>query len=917
MRHASLEHASHLVVLGHYAGTPFGGAEEWADRLLGGRLTARQVLGRYPLTPNDVLRVVPSGGDGREGFAGVSVVGLGEMGDLTPTALARALHNAAVEHALASVPPLLDAAATTPVSVGLSTVLVGSYGPDGLQVPTVVSSLVEGVLLANRELAASQTERPVHIDHLEIVELYRQRAEDAARIVRDIDRYLPVSLQAGGTLRPAERLEVGEGGRPSAPTAEYGAGMWRRLIVTGPGKKDGEGRVGLTFTSLGARARADLLPHVVDNRLVGKMVRDAVGSARVDGTVNVALFELLLPNDLKRELASVENLVLVVDDETADIPWEALADRSALTGPEPLVKRMGLVRQLKLIDRPVGDISAVHPRALVIGDPPAGARFPRLEGARREAKSVAEQLSAAGVPVVSLVFDDPSPVEGAAGAVIGRLLADDYQILHIAAHGWFEPAGRDGEPWGGVAIGPDQYLTAVEIGQMRRPPSLVFLNCCHLGSVGTELLEGDGSVESDEKLSSSPGFQRKHLPQLAASLSRTLMAMGVRAVVAAGWSVDDRAAAEFARVFYDRMLGGETFGIAVRAARVAAHQIDGGASNTWAAYQCYGDPAFRLSAARAQLSAASRPVSAEELVRALGALAIAPGTPGRTATASPPRFVRSRISPPAPGTGGVTCGPPWESAFGECGALADAVRVYRKALTCADSNVSLKAVEQLANLEVRLAAALESSRPPDAGELAELAALVPDAPPPTAAELREMAQARIETLLALGRTAERVAISAGFWKAVAASTQGRERTTALRTATRAYAEVWRLDGKPYGANCALQLDGTGGLLPPSERKAILEAIDAPDFVGPATDFWGRVAHPDLALTRALIDGSLGDAATLEAIKTAYTDVFRQRSTARERSSPTRYVAELATLVRDPAMAAALTSLAEHLADWTP
>ena len=272
----------------------------------------------------------------------------------------------------------------------------------------------------------------------------------------------------------------------------------------GPDKKAGDGRVGLTFTSLGARARADLVPHVVDNRLVGRMVRDAVGSARVDGTVNVALFELLLPNDLKRELASVENLVLVVDDETADIPWEALADRSALTGPEPLVKRIGLVRQLKLIDRPVGDTAAVHPRALVIGDPPAGARFPRLEGARAEAKAVAEQLAAAGVPVVPLVFDADAQEEGAAGAVIGRLLADDYQILHIAGHGWFEPGGRDGDPWGGVAIGPDQYLTAVEIGQMRRPPSLVFLNCCHLGTVGTELLEGDGSAEPDKSTLAVP-----------------------------------------------------------------------------------------------------------------------------------------------------------------------------------------------------------------------------------------------------------------------------------------------------------------------------------------------------------------------------------------------------------------------------
>jgi CHAT domain-containing protein len=692
--------------------------------------------------------------------------------------------------------------------------------------------------------------------------------------------------------------------------------MWRRLIVTGPGKKGSDGHVGLSFTSLGARARADQLPHVVDNALVGRMVRDAVGSARVDGAVNVALFELLLPNDLKRELTSVENLVLVVDEETADIPWEALADRSALTGPEPLVKRMGLVRQLKLVDRPQGDTSTVHPRALVIGDPPAGARFPRLDGARREAKAVADLLGEAGVPVVSLIFDVDAPEEGAAGAVIGRLLADDYQILHIAAHGWFEPSGPDDKPWGGVAIGPEQYLTAVEIGQMRRPPSLVFLNCCHLGSVGTGLLEGAGSSAGDDE-PSSLAFQRRHLPQLAASLSRKLMAMGVRAVVAAGWSVDDRAAAEFAAVFYQRMLEGEPFGTAVRAARAAAHQIDGGASNTWAAYQCYGDPAFRLGAATPRPSSASTAVSSDELVGALVALKIRAGDPGadRTSIADEVRALEVLATPPWDGRGGVwTC---LGNAYGECGALADAVRSYRTALMCSDADVPLRAIEQLANLEVRLAAELESSVAADPGALEALAALTPDTGTPTAADLREMAKTRITTLLALGRTAERLAIVAGFWKAVATSTRGRTRTTALRTATQTYAEAWRLDGKPYGALCALQLDGPGGLLQAGERKAILAAIDAPDFVGPATDFWGRVAHPDLALTRALIDGSVSDGSTLNTIKTAYIDVFRQRSSARERSSPTRHVAELATLMRDADVAAALANLAEHLGAWTP
>ena len=306
------------------------------------------------------------------------------MGDLTPTKLTRAMRNAALEWALASAPPgPLDDDDTNAVAVKLSTVLLGSYGPDALLMPTVVSALVEGVMLANRELSEAYTGRPVRIDELEFVEVYGQRAEEAGRIVRDLDRYLPEAVRSGSTLRCADRIRTGEGGRSAAPSADYATGMWRRLIVSRASADDPDGRMALAFTSLGVRARAELVAHVVDNRLLGRMVRDAVGSPQVDGTVNVALFELLLPNDLKRELASVENLVLVVDEHTAPIPWEALADRNAVAGVEPLVKRMGLVRQLQLEERRDGPVASLKPRALVIGDPPIGPGFPRLDGARR------------------------------------------------------------------------------------------------------------------------------------------------------------------------------------------------------------------------------------------------------------------------------------------------------------------------------------------------------------------------------------------------------------------------------------------------------------------------------------------------------------------------------------------------------
>ncbi len=69
--------------------------------------------------------------------------------------------------------------------------------------------------------------------------------------------------------------------------------------------------------------------------------------------------------------------------------------------------------------------------------------------------------------------------------------------------------------------------------------------------------------------------------------------MGVRAVVAAGWAVQDNAAKEFAQKFYEYMLGGETFGRALKTARIHVYE-NFSDSNTWGAYQAYGDPDYRL-----------------------------------------------------------------------------------------------------------------------------------------------------------------------------------------------------------------------------------------------------------------------------------------------------------------------------------
>jgi tetratricopeptide (TPR) repeat protein len=119
-----------------------------------------------------------------------------------------------------------------------------------------------------------------------------------------------------------------------------------------------------------------------------------------------------------------------------------------------------------------------------------------------------------------------------------------------------------------VLSGRQTFLGPNEIRAMRVTPELVFINCCHLGQGGNQ------------------PFDR---PDFAASVAEALIGIGVRCVVAAGWMVEDHAAQRFASAFYTAIFSGTRFIDAVGQARLAAWEANR-AGNTWAAYQCYGDP---------------------------------------------------------------------------------------------------------------------------------------------------------------------------------------------------------------------------------------------------------------------------------------------------------------------------------------
>jgi tetratricopeptide (TPR) repeat protein len=198
----------------------------------------------------------------------------------------------------------------------------------------------------------------------------------------------------------------------------------------------------------------------------------------------------------------------------------------------------------------------------------------------------------------------------------------------------------------------------------------------------------------------------------------------VRCVVAAGWAVEDGPACEFAHEFYRALLDGERFLDASARARAAAWHVRG-SGNTWAAYQCYGDPDWRLvtrgaatrgNTLRERYAGISSAVALELALETVAVEARHIRTGGEEGEARRRRAERDRD--------GQLQRLVWlESRFverwGHMGLVADhfgqawkalgddakAIEWFERAIAAEDGGASHKAAEQLANLRVRRAEA--------------------------------------------------------------------------------------------------------------------------------------------------------------------------------------------------------------------
>lgn len=189
---------------------------------------------------------------------------------------------------------------------------------------------------------------------------------------------------------------------------------------------------------------------------------------------------------------------------------------------------------------------------------------------------------------------------------------------------------------------------------------------------------------------------------VAAGMAEALMSIGVRAVVVAGWMVEDVAAHVFARTLYAALLNGSRLADAVADARRLAYELGGA---TWGGYQCYGDPDWRLQTrvANEQIPppAYNQVASSRALVLLLKSIETRLRFDGadRVHELKTVRMLDKEYASRWAASGAVA--EVFASVYAATGDLDSAVAWYDRAIAAPDGRASMRAVEQLGNLKVR------------------------------------------------------------------------------------------------------------------------------------------------------------------------------------------------------------------------
>lgn len=275
------------------------------------------------------------------------------------------------------------------------------------------------------------------------------------------------------------------------------------------------------------------------------------------------LWDLLLTNQIKVRLNEGQNnqLVLSLDEELMDIPWELLYD-----GTDFLCLRFNLGRVIKTQDSLYSvkyrSINSVL-KMLILANPTNDLKSAYLEGLYIR-NQLDRQRRNIRVDFKSTYID----------TLYVKKNLRDYDIVHFAGHCEYDDDDPKNTGW---QLEDGRFTTRdiLALSHSLSLPNLVFSNACYSAKAS----DNHTGLDYHEK---------------TYSLAAAFLFSGVRHYIGTSWQIKDAVSLLFAREFYRQVVRGGSIGEAVRQARLSLINQCGISDISWAGYILYGDPNFAL-----------------------------------------------------------------------------------------------------------------------------------------------------------------------------------------------------------------------------------------------------------------------------------------------------------------------------------
>lgn len=292
------------------------------------------------------------------------------------------------------------------------------------------------------------------------------------------------------------------------------------------------------------------------------------------------LWDYLIPRDIRNKIGGDQPLVFALNNEASRIYWELASPLTVLEDPLSESSRhigllRGFSRQLNSTVAPVSGAfnSNSKIRILIVADPSLENPLP---GAAAEGSTLHQffqnlESETTGFPRVEVTL-----LSGAQANLIDVLMEINsqppYDILHYAGHCAFNPQDPTRS---GFLFSNGDVLSALDLDRIDRVPRFVFANACESGLL--------------------PSRMDKSSPDITHNFAEAFFKQGVQGYIATAWPVEDRPALDFACEFYRQLfsLGAGGVAIPISHALLSARKVIQGTAS-WAAYQHYGDPNFRI-----------------------------------------------------------------------------------------------------------------------------------------------------------------------------------------------------------------------------------------------------------------------------------------------------------------------------------